>query len=110
MQGEGPRLIVIDAPELAALPKTCLLRLIPAPRRLCRLTAGWIAESRAQTVLFALFAAQPDAWQICGHLTYTGFSGRVFALSPVLPSRRMVERELRAEYPLLRLQVVPVLS
>ena len=60
-------------------------------------------------LVFALFAAQPDAWQIGGHLTRVGFAGRLIALSPALPNRRMVERELRADYSALRLRVLPVL-
>ena len=103
------RLILIDAPELAALPPSCRARLVAAPPRLSRLTAEWIAGSGAQAIVFALFASQPDAWQIGGHLTRMGFRGRVIALSPALPNRRMVERELRADYPALRLQVLPVL-
>ena len=105
----GTRLIVIEAPELAGLPQACRLRLLPAPPRLSRLTADWIAESGAHAIVFALFAAQPDAWQIGGHLTRMGFAGRLIALSPALPNRRMVERELRADYPALRLRVLPVL-
>jgi hypothetical protein len=104
-----PRVIVIAAPELAALPSACRVRLVSAPPRLSRLTADWIAESGISALVFALFATQPDAWQIGGHLTRTGFTGRLIALSPALPNRRMVERELRTDYPALRLQVLPIL-
>ena len=109
LRAQGVRLIVIEAPELAALPPACRARLVAAPPRLSRLTADWIAESGVNAIVFALFATQPDAWQIGGHLTRTGFRGRVIALSPALPDRRMVEQELCADYPALRLQVVPVL-
>ncbi len=105
----GARLIVIEAPELAGLPSVCRRRLIAAPRRLSRLAPEWIAECGARAIVFALFATQPDAWQIGGHLTRIDFDGRVIALSPALPNRRMVERELRAGYPDLRLSVMPVL-
>jgi hypothetical protein len=105
----GPRLVVIEAPDLAALPPACRLRLMPAPRRLSHLSAQWLAENRVQGVVFALFATVPDAWQIGSQLTRAGFGGRLFALSPALPNRRMVERELRADYPALRLRVLPVL-
>jgi hypothetical protein len=103
------RLIVIDAPELANLPQDCRQRLLPAPRRLSRLTADWIADSGLKDIVFALFATQPDAWQIGGHLTRIEFTGRLIALSPILPNRPMVERELRADYPALRLRVLPAL-
>ncbi|MGQ0567611.1 MAG: hypothetical protein ACT4OK_21460 [Gemmobacter sp.] len=104
-------MIVIAAPELdpGHLPPACRARLMPAPPRLSRLTADWIAERGAHAVVFALFARQPDAWQVCGHLRRMGYAGRVIALSPPLPNRRMVERELRADYPGLRLRVMPVL-
>ena len=109
LRAQGGRLIVIDAPELAVLPSACRARLVVAPARLSRLTTAWIAESGANTIVFALFATQPDAWQIGGQLTRLGFEGRVIALSPALPNRRMVEAELRTDYPALRLSVMPVL-
>ena len=109
LRAQGVRLIVIEAPELAVLPLACRARLVLAPARLSRLTADWIAASGVNAIVFALFATQPDAWQIGGHLTRTGFRGRVIALSPALPNRRMVEAELRADYPALRLSVMPVL-
>lgn len=105
----GPRFIMIAAPELAALPQACLQRQVPAPPRLGSLTAEWIAESGLDTIVFALFATWPDAWQIGGHLKRMGFSGRLIALSPALPNRGMVERELRADCPDLRLRVLPML-
>ena len=110
MRSRTTPLIVIDAPELATLPQACRLRLVAVPRRLSRLTPEWIVQSGARTIVFALFASQPDAWQIGGHLTRMGFMGRIIALSPALPNRRMVERELRGDYPALRLQVMPILG
>jgi galactokinase len=82
---------------------------MPAPRRLNHLTPQWLAENRVQGIVFALFATGPDAWQIGSQLTRAGFGGKVLALSPALPNRRMVERELRADYPALRLRVLPIL-
>ncbi len=107
--GKGARLIMIETPELAGLPAACRQRLIPAPPRLSRLSAEWIANEGAQGIVFALFSEQPDAWQVCGHLARIGYGGHLFALSPALPNRRMVERELRSDYPALRLSVRPVL-
>ena len=106
----APRLILIGAADLTGLPPSCRLWALPAPPRLRDLTADWIAESRIDAVAFAVFAASPDAWQIGAHLTRLGFAGRILALSPVLPNRAMVERELRADFPALRLRVMPVLG
>jgi hypothetical protein len=105
----GPRLIAIGGADLTGLPLPCRLRLLHAPRHLGDLTASWIAQSGLDTIAFGLFATGPDVWQIAAHLTRTGFAGRLFALSPALPNRVMVERELRAEFPALRLRVMPVL-
>lgn len=109
LSAKGPRLILISAVDLTGLPLICRLRALPAPPRLRDLTADWIAESRIDAIAFALFAASPDAWQIAAHLTRLGFAGRILALSPALPNRAMVERELRADFPALRLRVMPVL-
>ena len=109
LRAQGVRLIVIEAHELAVLPLACRARLVAAPLRLSRLTADWIAASGVNAIVFALFATQPDAWQIGGHLARTGFQGREIALSPALPNRRMVEAELRTDYPALRLTVMPLL-
>jgi hypothetical protein len=103
-------MVVIDTPELSALPVACRARLVLAPARLSRLSAEWITGNGARAVIFALFASQPDAWQIGGHLTRTGFRGRVIALSPPLPDLHMVARELRSDFPALRLVVMPVLG
>lgn len=109
LRTRGPRLILIGAADLCGLPPACRLRALPAPPCLRHLTLSWMAESRIDAIAFALFAASPDAWQIGAHLTRMGFAGRLFALSPALPSRAMVERELRADFPALRLRVMPVL-
>ena len=105
----GPRVIVIGAADLVGLPVLCRQRLLPAPRRLAGLTPAWIAQSGIDAIAFGLFATDPDVWQIGAHLMRTGFAGRLFALSPALPNRTMVERELCAEFPALRLRVMPVL-
>jgi hypothetical protein len=105
----GPRALVIDAPSLRQLPLACRTRMMPAPRPLSGLTRAWMDEVRLPAVVFALFATAPDAWSITAHLTAIGYRGRVFALAPPLPNRAMVERELRAECPDLRLRVLTVL-
>ena len=101
--------IFIKTPELGPLPSECSARLLAAPARLSKMTSDWITETGLTTVVFALFSVQPDAWQIAGHLIRIGFAGRVIALAPPLPNPRMVERELRAEYPSLRLCVLMAL-
>lgn len=46
-------------------------------------------------VAFALFASGFDAPQLIARLSELGFTGWVCVITPPLPDRRMVERELR---------------
>lgn len=70
------------------------------------LTPGMLERLRPRAVAFALLARGQDAFQVLGRLERLGYRGRVLALAPPLPARRMVERELRAQARGLRVRVV----
>ncbi len=71
-----------------------------------RLTPALLDRLRPAALGFALFAEGHEAFQVLGRLERLGYRGRVLALAPPLPARRMVERELRAQAPGLRVRVV----
>lgn len=100
-----PRILAIDTPELSALWPLCHAHVALQPVSLARLDAGLTAAVAPRAVIFALFAAAPDVFQTADRLTRLGYRGRVFALSGPLPNHRMVERELRADFPALRLRI-----
>lgn len=54
----------------------------------------------------AVFATDPDVFQVLGRLSKLGYKGRVIALAPPLPRRSIVEKEMRAQGPGLRLRLV----
>lgn len=97
----GP-LLLVRTPELRALAAP-RLRVEVAFRQL---TPGTLERLAPRAVGFALFAEDCDAFQVLGRLERLGYRGRVLALAPPLPARRMVERELQAEARGLRLRVL----
>jgi hypothetical protein len=95
-------------------PQTRVLEQRPAmaPVGFSALTPGLLDRVQPAAVAFALFSPVQDAFQVLGRLERLGFRGRVLALAPPLPARRMVERELQAQAPMLRVRVLclPVLA
>lgn len=108
-RGRGPRILAVDGGEVLAALHRCRRRpdVVLAHGR--DLDAALIARLAPRAVVFALFGAQTDALAILGRLARAGHRGRVLALSPPLPNPRMVERELKARHPGLRLRILQIL-
>lgn len=105
----APRVLAIDGGETLTLLERCRKppALVLAHGR--DLDAPLIARVAPRAVVFALFAEQNDAMAILARLAKAGHKGRIFALSPPLPNPRMVEREVKARYPTLRLRILQIL-
>ncbi|RFP89092.1 hypothetical protein DZK27_06830 [Rhodobacteraceae bacterium 63075] len=52
-----------------------------------------------------LFCARYDIFDIATRLALSGYKGRVIAVSPPLPDKRMVLRELREAFPMLHFDI-----
>lgn len=112
LHGTGPerrrgkrcgRIIAVAGPEVAAL----------ADRLPNRTASGstaavlaQIATLRPRAVAVALFSMSYDVLDLAEGLARIGFAGRVLALSPPLPNRRLVQRELASQVPGLRFRLV----
>lgn len=90
------RLIVVAAPELEPLGRR---RNPPFAIPFDEITAALLDRARPSAIGFALFATRFDAFQVLDRLSRLGFRGRVLALAPPLPRRKLVERELRGQAP-----------
>jgi hypothetical protein len=101
------RFVLIGAPELAVLSAR---RRAPAAVDLAALTPAVLERLNPQALGIAVFAADPDAFQALSRLARLGYRGRVLAFAPPLPRRKLVERELRAHAPGLRVRVVCLLA
>ncbi len=107
--GVRVRLVLVAAPELVALAGR---RRPPPPVGLTAFTPAFLDQAAPAAIGLAVFAGKPDAFLVVQHLARLGYRGRVIALAPPLPRRSLVERELRAQAPGLRLRLVclPALS
>ena len=74
-----------------------------------RLDAALLARLAPRHVVCALFAADCDAMIVAERLTELGWRGRLMVVAHALPDRRMVERELQAIAPWIRVEVVAAL-
>lgn len=104
--GRLPPVIVLRS---AAIP----VRLLALPRRAVvlplaygALTQGLVDRLRPPALALALFDPDHDVALVLKRLARLGFRGRVLVLAPPLPDARMVQDELRATFPSLRLRVV----
>jgi hypothetical protein len=79
-------------------------RVVPTP--FAALTPGLVERARPRAVVFGLFTAGLDAFQIVRRLERIGWRGRVLVLTAPLPNPRMVEQELRGQAPALRLRLI----
>lgn len=70
------------------------------------LDADFLAEVAPDLVILPLFSVQQDAMTMVEALTDLGYGGAISVMAPRLPDRGMVERELRALGPGLRLRLV----
>lgn len=70
------------------------------------LTAAYLAEVAPELVVLPLFSIQQDAVTMVEALMSLGYGGAISVMAPRLPDRAMVERELRALGPGLRLRLI----
>jgi len=74
--------------------------------RFAGLTADCLAGFRPDVVLFPLFSIAEDASVILTRLHELGYQGECLVLCPNLPKPRLIEAELRALAPGIRVQVL----
>lgn len=74
--------------------------------RFAGLTADCLAHFRPDVVLFPLFSIAEDATIILTRLHELGYQGECLVLCPNLPKPRLIEAELRALAPDIRVQVL----
>ena len=70
------------------------------------LNAAFLAEVAPELVVLPLFSVGQDATTMVEALMNLGYDGAISVMAPRLPDRAMVERELRALGPGLRLRLV----
>jgi len=70
------------------------------------LTAGFLATVRPACVILPLFAVAFDAMTAIEELQDMGYRGRIAVLAPPMPNPRLVEQELRALGPGVRLVLI----
>ncbi|MFT4150173.1 MAG: hypothetical protein QM656_08250 [Paracoccaceae bacterium] len=73
---------------------------------MARLNARTLLALHPDEIACALFAPGHDATQVVARLETMGYRGLITVVAPPLPDPRMVERELRALGPGLRLRLV----
>lgn len=95
-------ILAVDGPEIAGLAPRL-------PNRAKGSTAAVLAQvaaRRPSAVAIALFGMTHDVLDLAEGLARAGYRGRVLALSPPLPNRRLVQRELASQVPGLRLRLI----
>lgn len=97
------RILAVDGPELAGLANRLPNR---TNANLTAAIVAVVATRRPRAVAIALFGMSHDVLDLAEGLARIGYRGRVLALSPPLPNRRLVQRELAAQVPGLRLRLV----
>ena len=70
------------------------------------LNAGYLAQIAPELVVLPLFSIRQDAMTMVEALMVLGYGGAISVMAPRLPDRAMVEAELRALGPGLRLRLV----
>lgn len=76
---------------------------------LAQLDGGVLHRLRPAQVICALFGKDSDAMMVAERLAELGWRGRLTVLAPGLPNRRMVQQELQAIAPWIRVEVVAAL-
>ena len=100
------RILAVEGPELAIL----AWRLPNRTRGSTAAVLSQILAQRPAAVAVALFGMSHDVLDLAEGLARAGYAGRVLALSPPLPNRRLVQRELAGQAPGLRLRLVTLAS
>lgn len=70
------------------------------------LTAEMLAKLAPTVVIMPLFTTEHDALAMVEALEALSFTGRIVVMAPALPNPKLVERELRAAGPGVRLTLV----
>jgi hypothetical protein len=97
------RILALDGPEVAVLAERLPNR---AKADSTAAVLAIVATQRPRAVAIALFGMSHDVLDLAEGLARVGYKGRVLALSPPLPNRRLVQRELATQVPGLRLRLI----
>lgn len=97
------RILAVDGPEVAGL-----LERLPnrAKANSTAAVLAAVAARKPRAVAIALFGMSHDILDLAEALARAGYRGRVLALSPPLPNRKLVQRELATQVPGLRFKLV----
>lgn len=105
--GPAPQetVLLVDLPDL---PKAdaLLAGAVPHHARFSALGPAMIARIRPDRVVCPLLARDFDASLLAQRLAGWGYRGRLTVIAPRLPDRAMVQREVAAAAPLLKVEVV----
>jgi hypothetical protein len=103
---QRPPVIMIESPALPSRLTLLARHLVPLMLPAEAVTGTVLERLRPPAVAMALFCPVNDASRMLSRLERVGYRGRIALLSPPLPKPRMVERELRKQFPALRIWVV----
>lgn len=103
---QRPPVIMIESPALPSRLTVLARHLVPLLLPAEAVTGTVLERLRPPAVAMALFCPANDAARLLSRLERVSYRGRVALLSPPLPRPRMVERELRGQFPKLRIWVV----
>jgi hypothetical protein len=98
--------LLIGGAEAGALPPDVTVVALPY----ARVTASIIVEVRPDLVIMPLFGPGFDAIEALTQLERFGFRGEIIVRGPNLPNSRIVERELAAVVPNLKVRLTGPVS
>lgn len=99
-------LVFVDSPALPPGVLTCPRHGVPIVLPFAAITAGVFDRIDPLAVGLALFCPRVDATVVLERLLRIGYRGRILVLAPPLPDPRLVQRDLAALFPALRLRVL----
>lgn len=100
--------LIIDAPEALALIAGLPYRPAVVMTRFAMLDGGLLARVQPDCIILPLLKPGFDIAQALHLLTTRNYGGKVCAISQTLPDRAMVEAELRALAPALKLCLIEI--
>lgn len=98
--------VFVESPALPGGVLSCPRHGVPIVLPFPTITAGVFDRIAPLAVGLALFCPRLDATVVLDRLLRIGFRGRILVLAPPLPDPGLVQRDLAALYPALRLRVL----
>ena len=98
--------LVIEVPKTVGFVSALPLHVTPVSIQFSALERKLVSSVAPSKVVMPLMARGFDAAEAIEQLEICGYQGMVWVLSPKLPNRRMVERELRSMVPGIQVEVI----